>query len=248
VSTTPFKLINRSESQRLCDRLSLLAKQWADEWLHGLSGVPQATAGPQALPDSSWTVRQRTAEVAAAVGLSTSAASSLRRCLTGIAESTDDAVLHEVDDAAVSSLLQLLLGTGECGNGEVPTPQAVAAPGSGYVSMKCRFDDGFELDVLLWPKTVEAWLSEAAAKTSQKRVSVSRLDALDSQTVTIDVVAGEAEIAFEEFRSLCAGVVIKLDRRLDQPLHLRLAGEGVVCSGHLGVNDDRRAVQVVTTG
>jgi flagellar motor switch protein FliM len=58
-------------------------------------------------------------------------------------------------------------------------------------------------------------------------------------------MAGEAELVLDELRGLSEGVVIKLDRRLDQPLSVRLTGDGVVCTGHLGSNGSQRAVQVI---
>jgi flagellar motor switch/type III secretory pathway protein FliN len=249
MSTRSFKLVNRSESQRICDRLSVHVTHWSEQWLSGTSAAPDVL--PQkdggSFDRHAWTVRCNADGAGAAIGLPMND-SSIRQRLSGVSGlNMDDAVFTELEREAVSSLLTSLHTADENDIDRMPSSEAFDAPGSGYVLCLCRLRDVADFYVLLWPATVQAWLSDVTAKTSAKRVSVSRMDALDAQTVKIDVVAGEAEVAFEDFQSLSEGVVIKLDRRLDQPLLIRLVGDGVVCSGHLGFNEERRAIQVVST-
>jgi flagellar motor switch/type III secretory pathway protein FliN len=252
MTTRPFKLVNGTESQRLCKRLSEDLARWAGEWLSEDVTVPDVTVQTEAdaTREYSWTARQLASGAGIAVGTPADD-TSLRLVLTGTVDASsvdvNDPVLAELEKSAIRALFDLLLHAAESTSTDTPSPQEYRVPGSGYVMLRCRFENAFELSILLWPKTVDQWLGQKTEKAARK-VSVSRLEALDSQTVTLDVVVGEAEIAFEELRGLCEGVVIKLDRRLDQPLQLRLVGDGTVCSGHLGLNDDRRAVQVVTTG
>jgi flagellar motor switch/type III secretory pathway protein FliN len=248
VGTVSFKLINRSESQRLCDRAASQLQRWSQEWLSGELGAPHVTTQSEVSSDEvRWVARAATDGRGAAIGLPS--IESLQQRLTASLEffkPTHSPLFRELEEAAILSLGHSLVGT----EGEVvtfPSTQDIQAPGSGYVLLRCGFEDDFALHLLLWPKTVEEWLVDGGVQTRRPRVSVSRMEALDSQTVRLEVLAGEAEIAFEEFRSLCEGVVIKLDRQLSQPMQLRLVGDGVVCAGHLGVSEDRRAVQIVTS-
>jgi flagellar motor switch/type III secretory pathway protein FliN len=250
MTTRPFKLVNSSESQRLCERMSQGVMRWASEWLSSDEGGSDVTASADvgAIANYRWTARQA-AGIDVAVGTSASD-KSLRLGLTGNTQQSsvdlDDPLFEELEKLAIRALLDTLFGSADSLDTKFPEPSEYRASGSGYVVLHCRFKDALEFCVLLWPKTVDAWLGQAARKNT-RRISVSRLEALDSQTVTLDVVVGEANIAFEELRSLCEGVVIKLNRRVDQPLQVQLVGDGVIGSGHLGLNDGRRAVQVVTT-
>jgi len=251
MATRPFKLVNHSETQRLCERVSATASRWAQDWLSAALTNPKVEiqTAPESIELRDWTAKRVGTETAAAVGIK-KGDTSLRVSLTGTAEQSsldlEDPMLEELERKAIQALLESSLGSGDRTDIDMPAPQEFEARGSGYVVLQCRWEGALELHLLLWPKTVEAWLGQAGTKTA-RRVSVSRLDALDTQTVKLEVIAGEAEIAFDELRSLCEGVIIKLDRRLDQPLQLRVQGDGVVCAGHLGLNDDRRAIQVVAT-
>ncbi|HKQ31376.1 MAG TPA: FliM/FliN family flagellar motor C-terminal domain-containing protein [Burkholderiales bacterium] len=248
MTTRPFKLVNRSESQRLCERVSGAAAHWAQDWLSAGLTAPKVAVRPAAepLPACTWTARRIGTE-SVAIGV-TAGDTSLRSGLVGTAEQSsldlDDPLLGELERKAVQALLDALIESGNRADVDMPSSQEIQAPGSGYAALHCRWSETLEIHLVLWPQTVQAWLGQSTVKTTQ-RVSVSRIDVLDSQTVKLEVVAGEADIAFDELRSLSEGVVIKLDRRLDQPLQLRLLGDGAVCAGHLGVREDRRAIQIV---
>lgn len=254
MGTRPLKLVNRSESHQLRDRLQQDMSRWATEWLVGESGV-QVTVATDVAPDmlhlTEWRVRRRDDGGGAAMGVVTGDL-SFRRRLMGMTDAglgnADDPVLRALEEAARDAALTALLGAADGKPGELPVPAEYQATGSGYVFARCRIDDTLDVLVLLWPHSVRTWLDgRAPGLINSGQDPVSRLDALDLQTIAIDVVVGEAEIVFDEFRSLCEGFVIKLDRRLDQPLRVRLVGDGVLCAGHLGLNGDKRAVQVTTT-
>lgn len=253
MGTMPFKLINRTESQQLSERLQREVSRWAAEWLCDVGHV-QATVvveiADEALQGMRWHVRRREGGVGVAVGIVADA--SLLDRLLGVADMVSDgaadSVARHLEDAATNSLLATLIGNVDGERGELPSLDEMRVKGSSYLLACCRIDDTFELRLILWPQTVRTWLGQPTPHSVDRgQIAASRLDALDVQTVAVEVVAGEVEIAFDEFRALCEGVVIKLDRGLDQPLQVRLIGDGVLCAGHLGFNGERRAVQVSTT-
>lgn len=249
----PFKLINHTESTSLCDRLQGAGAHWAKEWLCGDSSVPQVTVtelDSKSYEAQRWSVCVGANGLVIAGGVRTGD-DALRRRLTGSSEqipvNTRGPLFETLEQSAIKALLDLLLGATVKECAVMALPAEFLAPGSGYVFALCRFDEAFDLGVLLWPQTVRAWLDGKLPSTAPGRKAVaSRHDALGSQTVALEVVAGEIDIVFDELRALSEGVVIKLDRRLDHPLQVRLAGDGVLCAGHLGLNGERYAVQLVT--
>jgi flagellar motor switch protein FliM len=68
--------------------------------------------------------------------------------------------------------------------------------------------------------------------------------ALQTQRVVLDGVAGEAELALEDLTTLAVGDVIKLNRRISEPLQLCIRGGGVVCAARLGASKGRTALQL----
>jgi flagellar motor switch/type III secretory pathway protein FliN len=196
-----------------------------------------------------WTARAASDALGAAVGALAKDDALLRR-LAAFTDTEDtkaaESMLREIETSAVGALLQPLAESKDGKSADIPRPEEYSAPGSGYFFARCQIGDTLELGVLLWPGTVRRWLEKDAPKPARMPGNtVSRSSALDTQTVSVEIVAGEAELVLEELRGLSEGVVIKLDRRLDQPLSVRLVGDGVVCAGHLGSNGSRRAVQVI---
>jgi len=59
-----------------------------------------------------------------------------------------------------------------------------------------------------------------------------------------EAVAGEAELALEELTTLAVGDVIRLNRKISEPLQLRVRGGGVVCAARLGSTTGRTALQL----
>lgn len=250
MGTKPFKLINRTESQHLCERLRHDTEQWANDWLSGDVGDVRVTAKPNAtLKGYRWTVHTGPENIGAAVGVVAKDDSLVRR-LAALGDSDDtktvETLLREIETSAIDALLGSLIDSADNKAADIPRSDEYLAPGNGYFFARCEFGDTLELSVLLWPGTVRAWLEKELPRTARRLGTVSRLNALDTQTVTMEIIAGEAELALDELRGLSAGVVIKLDRRLDQPLPVRLTGDGIVCVGHLGSNGEQRAVQVAT--
>ena len=68
--------------------------------------------------------------------------------------------------------------------------------------------------------------------------------ALQAQVVELDGIVGEAELAVEELSTLAVGDVIRLNRKISEPLQVRLGGGAVVCAARLGSLKGRTAVQL----
>lgn len=250
MNTSAFKLINRTESAQLCERLQREAAQWGAEWLSRELPSPRVSAMPLATAElaneGKWTVYRDRAE-GAAVAV-TSHETSLRLRLSGTMDikSADDATLHQLEVRAIAALLGAL--TRANSTGSMPEQGDYQRRGSGYVLLHCVFDDALSLHVLLWPQTVNAWLESISRAAPVRSPGLaSRRDALGERTVTLEVLAGAAEISFDELRALSAGAVIKLDRTLDQPFDIQLDGGERIGAGHLGLHGRARAVQIIKT-
>jgi flagellar motor switch protein FliM len=99
------------------------------------------------------------------------------------------------------------------------------------------------LHIVLWPATVMSSLAPTAPAPGSERVTpLSR--ALERQVVRLDALAGEAEIAFQELATLAPGDVLRLDRRLSEPVEVRVQNGGPVCSARLGTSRGRLALQL----
>lgn len=72
-----------------------------------------------------------------------------------------------------------------------------------------------------------------------------RSRAMRSESVVLDAIAGEAEVAVEDVTTLAVGDVLKLDRAISEPLQVRMRGGGAVCSARLGALQGRAALQLI---
>src|SRR5687767_3836276 len=117
MSTRPFKLVNNSESQRLCERLSDGAVHWANEWLSKGVGAPDVSvrADVDVISEYRWTARQ-TAGAGIAVGMPAND-TAVRLGLAGNAGQSsldlDDPLFEELEKSAIRALIDSLLGSAE---------------------------------------------------------------------------------------------------------------------------------------
>lgn len=120
----------------------------------------------------------------------------------------------------------------------------VASPGSGCVLVKWKLDGRF-LSWVLSGGCVAAWLrSSRSAKPTVSPLVGSRLEAIDEQTVTVQVIAGRSEVTIGELESLSKGDVIRLNQPLDVPLQAVVGGTTHGLSGYLGIQGKNKAIQV----
>lgn len=68
--------------------------------------------------------------------------------------------------------------------------------------------------------------------------------ALHRQTVTVDVWLGQTELELGALQTLAVGDVLRLAKKLDEGVELRLNDERLPCVGYLGAVDGRVAIEV----
>jgi flagellar motor switch protein FliM len=108
----------------------------------------------------------------------------------------------------------------------------------------CRVADRLSLLFALAPLTVLESLASVAARSVGAVQLEARGRALQSETVVLEAIVGEAEIAVEDLGSLSVGDVIKLNRKIHQPVQVCVRGGGPVCAARLGLSRGRTALQL----
>ena len=127
----------------------------------------------------------------------------------------------------------------------IETPSVDDSAGSGYGLVRCQWRDSPSLLVLLHPATVLECLGPWPTSKAAQGTLEPRSRAMRSESVVLDAVAGEAEVAVEDVATLAVGDVLKLDRALSEPLQVRMRGGGPVCSARLGALQGRVALQLI---
>ena len=260
MSVQAFKLVNRSERAVLAGRLQAVVASWVDA--HCAAGVKtdvRVCAGLDDLAERAagreWLIGTAQQAPVLALGLPPGWPQALaRRLLACRPANTLDAagsklvrrmgtrVLqdlgHSLYEAACQARAQQLVWTLDA-----MLPMMAPRPGEAFVRCECPLGEDFPIQFLLWPATVlHSAVSHPAAVGGEHVTPLSR--ALDRQVVCLDALAGEAEIAFQELATLSLGDVLKLDRRLSEPVEVRVHGGGPVGSARLGVSHGRLAIQL----
>lgn len=127
----------------------------------------------------------------------------------------------------------------------IGTPTADVRTGSGYGLVRCQWRDSPSILVLLSPGAVLECLGPWPLSKAAPGALEQRSRAMRSESVVLDAIAGEAEVAVEDVTTLAVGDVLKLDRAISEPLQVRMRGGGAVCSARLGALQGRAALQLI---
>jgi flagellar motor switch protein FliM len=112
--------------------------------------------------------------------------------------------------------------------------------------VRCQLGEAMDLWLRLSPPLVDACLGSLDAPRKEVPLS-GAVQAMRNQCVALNVLLGEAEVTLAELQTLGVGDVLRLDRRVSEPLAVRLSDERVICAAHLGTRGDRKAVQLTNT-
>lgn len=252
-----FRLYGDSEIARITQGLQSAVDGWAEEWLVSVRPQVQVDRNSYAVTDPAWQWRATdTTDVSAngiAVGCQANWIRAVKLLLTGIPDGGDPAggIAPGVGDALLTALIDTVAGV----SGRVATPSSrlvpmpvldadLSRPGSGCLGAEVVLTAGATLRLVLWPELLERWLGDMPAGLPHDLPLVPVQQGLEVQSVTLEVIAGSAELSLTELQSLAAGDVIRLDRRLADPLAVLFDGEQQVAAGHLGALQGRRSVQL----
>jgi flagellar motor switch/type III secretory pathway protein FliN len=262
MSTRPYKLINRTERGILTSRLSEGLRRWKTRY------APDETPGhctlvlpgedtAQIPEPREWLLGSRQSAPVLAVGLP----EDWPRSLAGLvlterqAASLDPAgqqLMRELGAGLLEelgqSVLDAALAIHPAESGLVwsrPTaPTFAGASADGRVLGLCRLGESLELLVMLWPEAVHRCLAPAAPRRAAAAPLEPLSRALQAEKVVLDGIAGEVELALEDLTTLAVGDVIKLNRKISEPLQVCVRGGGVVCAARLGAAKGRNALQL----
>ena len=261
MSIRPFKLINRSEGQLLTARLSEAVLRWSTLYVPTDLGpkcmlVSADEVSAEFEQPCEWLLGTRPSGPALAIGLQ----GDWPRHLGGVllterhADALDPAGLMLMRDLGSRLLEELGAGILDALSTK-PAAEATLAwtfatsppmdPGVGdcFVFGRCQLGS-LSLLVVLWPGTVLASLAPAAPRNFNSSPVEALSRALQAEAVVLEGIAGEAELAIEELSTLAVGDVLKLDRRISEPLQVRIQGGGVVCTARLGASLGHTALQL----
>jgi hypothetical protein len=256
----PFKLVNRTERSILASRLSEGVRLWADE-LFVTDKRPECTlVSPEQTigeveTEREWFGAKRSSEAAVAVGLPRDWPADLARLVfSGRPNRSLDAagvrLMREVGAALVEELARHVLaalqlkGGGQVTCGRVEKPLDVEAPGRGFVLASCQIGAPKSWLIVIWPSVVLESVGQLVHSHAPGPVLATLSKALQSETVRVEAVVGEAELTLQELATLAVGDVLKLDRKITQSVQLQVRGGGGVCAGRLGASKGRAVLQL----
>jgi hypothetical protein len=254
-----YKLINRSEREILTARLTDGIRRWSTRYVPDEARADCTIVLPGEVavrsPDPhEWVLAARQSMPVLAVGLS----EDWPRCLARLVLTERQAVgldpaglqlLRELGAGLLEELGQSVLEAIHPGDGglvwdRASAPTVAGRPADGQVSGHCRLGDTLDVVLRIWPETVQRCLATAAARRAPAAAVEPLSAALREEKVVLDGIAGEAELVLEELTTLAVGDVIKLNRKITEPLQVCVRGGDVVCAARLGTSKGRTALQL----
>jgi flagellar motor switch/type III secretory pathway protein FliN len=257
VNIRPYKLINRSESEALTTRLTGAVGHWSDAYAAGdlavdcvlLSAVEIADRMPLV---EEWLIGASGRGPVLAIGLASNWQQRLLGWLLGkppaAARVETGTLARELCGLALQNLGRRIVesvsgATSGLGWSPGQQPMGVRAE-CGFVVASFRIGADTSLLVVLWPDTVHASVSPPP----NRRVAAPAVEplsrALQNEVVVLCARVGGAELAVDELTTLSVGDVIRLDRKINEPLDVYVEGGSRVCAARLGSHHGRKALQL----
>jgi flagellar motor switch/type III secretory pathway protein FliN len=268
MSLRTYKLVNRSEQAALLARIEQGVQRWidlyaADDERAQCAYLPPDDEAAQDMRVPEWLVATRAADGRGGPGLSEplfaiGLAPGWPSAFTGLTVSEDQAasldaagleLMREVGVGLLEQLGQSVLEAMLAARALTWNRSRTALIGSmagadGHVICSCRVGPHLTVMFALWPATVTECLAREAPKFAAGSSLNPLSKALHAEAVELDAIAGEVELTIEELRSLAVGDVVKLNRKISQPLQVCVRDGGVVCAARLGAVSGHTALQL----
>jgi len=256
-----FRLYSDTELARIREPLQKAFSAWAGEWLSPMAqGFElRVSSHSKEVPATAarWLVVSRGDTALAAIGALEDGV--METLVTGLAaKDTEGDTASRASRRLGEVLLQELaiglmqavdikVDRGACAwSPAPPRNQELTRPGSGWAYLKCEWGVCGSLSVLLSPEVLAGTVDGATRHSGKNAKTVTPLRrAIEGRPVRVSVVLGEAELELCDLETLTAGDVIRLDRKISEPLSIRTESGDVVCGAQVGVLDGRRAIQLV---
>lgn len=112
--------------------------------------------------------------------------------------------------------------------------------------LSCQPGPAGPLLFLLSPDLVATYINlEQQRHKSGPAGTIPIRRAIEQNSVTLDVIAGDAELTLSDLQTLQVGDVVRLDRKLHELLRIGVVDGESICSGHLGATKGSKAVQLL---
>jgi hypothetical protein len=251
----PFVLVGDSALEELRVRCARAASEWAAGW-GVVTGDP--TVACERLEEATaaeirWSSWRPAGEPLAWVG----AVSGFRREFArglgtpeGIADaSTHASLADDLQGEAFSDLVEALLAAlrGKPSQGLRLEAQPLAphlfAPGSGAIFASITL--GSSVLAIVVPDPHLPRPVGLLDRVGTAPPSVGLVEAAQAALVTVRAEIGEAEVELGALQALAPGDVIRLGRGVAEAVDVVGPGGDVVCRGHLGMFEGRRALELV---
>jgi hypothetical protein len=256
----PYKLVNRTERGTLTARLTDGLRRWSvryapDDAETDCTLVLPGEDTAQIPEPREWILAARQSAPVLAIGLPEDWPRGLARLVLSQSVALDPAglqlvrelgagLLEELGQSVLDAALAIHPAQESLVWSRAAAPAFAGGPADGRVFGHCRLGDALELIITIWPETVQRCLAADAPRRAAAAPVEPLSGALQAQIVVLDGIAGEAELALEELTTLAVGDVIRLNRRISEPLQVCIRGGGAVCAARLGASKGRTALQL----
>jgi hypothetical protein len=248
MNVKPFNLLGRNEHDCLVQHGVRTLESWRDEWLVGelvVSAEIEQTLPP--IRADAWSKCFRVGAHALRLTLHGGWEASLSAALLGVS-SGDEAEAMEAESLALGTIDRCLRALAASllpgGSPLLETPPSEFVE-EGAVGIRCKFSSGLVLTFVLSAESIEQLLMSKLPVARALGGLTPRKEAIGNETLALHVVLGEAEISLEELRTLAPGDVVRVDRRIGDPLAVQLDNGRTVAGAHLGIKGDHRAIQLI---
>ena len=259
-----YCLYTEAELDALGTRVDQVLAAWAREWLAGFTCAIDVCTPLTDLAigndDERWVIANRgDGPLMLAVRSAPTWVQDAGMLLTGLSsDTTGGNVASSISQRLAETLLHsfsaaLLSGTGPSidpasvsWGDRLPALQEISWPGSGWIMLSCQPGPAGSLLFLLSPDLAAAFIGiERQRHKSEPTGTVPIRRAIEQNSVTLDVIAGDAELTLSDLQTLQVGDVVRLDRKLHELLRIGVVDGESVCSGHLGAAKGSKAVQLL---
>lgn len=239
MAVRPFRLCTAADQAAFTARATLAFSAWADEWLGtaaeaALSCAPLMAVAPE--DDAAWL---RVQGAAGTVWIAADQVRAVTAWLFGTPQASGGGLAATAAQAGLNALA-LRLAQAPAGEAALraPAPLHLLEPGRAVLRACIEFAEA-ELVLLAElpaPERAMAPLNEPLGGLGS---------ALGTQEVRLQAWLGEAELELRALRTLAVGDVLRLNRKLDEPVELEVNHQRVPCRGYLGARDGSLAVEIV---
>jgi flagellar motor switch/type III secretory pathway protein FliN len=254
-------LINRSEGGAVVAQLTGAIRHWSDQYVAVSPQVGCVLVSSEELPGRmraprEWMIGTDASGPMLAIGLPDDWRHQLMALMLpgnsvvdpatatgGLARELCSSVLGNLGQRVQEAFAGAQRVTAELSWDLAPAPPD-ARSDDGFVMVRCQVGPDLDLSVALWPECVRASLPGVVARRPGEATVEPLAKALQGEVVVLCAMVGNAELAVEELTTLSVGDVLRLDKKISEPLQLYVDGGGPVCAARLGSHLGRRALQL----